>query len=399
MGEVTACGLCGWRNFQPVLDLGTQPLAENDNGKRYPLKLIRCEKCQLVQLSHIPPKEEVFPQDHLYAAGNSKERQRHFADLAEKIAVHVSGSGGLVIDIGANDGTLLRAVRKVAPGLGLLGVEPTGQARKISAEGIPVQQQYFTARLGLDISHVRRASVITACNVLAHVPDPHDFLEGVSTLLDDDGVFITENHDWNSISRGLQFDTVYHEHLRYYTLGTLTRLLEMHGLTVVDAERLQAHGGSFRLTAMKEPDGLEIKAQRARESLRELLSSLRGPVYGIGATTRATTLIHYAGLGQWLHCVCEVPWSEKIGTNIPGTLIPVVDEIRLKQDQPPYALLLSWHIRDDIVPKIRQMGYMGGIIIPLPEPRIISDECREPVVYTVKGPVPFSKVREVLGNG
>jgi hypothetical protein len=150
---------------------------------------------------------------------------------------------------------------------------------------------------------------------------------------------------------------------------------------------------------MKEPDGLEIKAQRARESLRELLSSLRGPVYGIGATTRATTLIHYAGLGQWLHCVCEVPWSEKIGTNIPGTLIPVVDEIRLKQDQPPYALLLSWHIRDDIVPKIRQMGYMGGIIIPLPEPRIISDECREPVVYTVKGPVPFSKVREVLGNG
>ena len=366
------CDLCNGLDFDQVLDLGVQPLAENDNGKRYPLQLIRCWDCGLIQLSCIPPQEEIFSPEHPYTAGNSSERRRHFRELASEITYYASDPDDLIADIGANDGTLLQAIRNAGSRAWLLGVEPTMQARKCDDPSISMEEEFFTGETALRLEHDHgKASVITACNVLAHVPDPHDFIAGVTDLLADDGIFITENHDWNSVSRGLQIDTVYHEHLRYYTVATLSRLLTEHGLTVTDVEHIQAHGGSFRVTAMKEPIDLEKKAQDARESLRSLLSGLQGPVYGIGATTRATPLIHYAKLYQWLHCVCEVSFSDKIGKYIPGTQIPIVDEKLLTEDQPPYALLLSWHIKDDLIPKLRKMGYKGKFIIPLPEPEII----------------------------
>jgi hypothetical protein len=414
------CDLCRGYDFEGILDMGVQPLAENDNGKRYPLRLVRCRRCSLIQLSESPPQQEIFAPDHPYASGNSRERTQHFAGLAEKIVTlpelaspgEISVSPGelpddayrelqdalnalsadpawkhkiivlpspvktktpLIVDIGANDGTLLKQIRKLAPGIGLLAVEPTNQVTSCYDAGIPAWKEFFTEDTGVRIAGEKgNAAVITACNVLAHVPDIHDVLNGIQYLLDPDGIFITENHDWNSVSRGLQVDTVYHEHLRYFTIATLSRLLDEHGLTVTDVERIQAHGGSFRVTARKEPGRLEERAQAARTALRELLRGL-GAVYGIGATTRATPLIHYAGLQQWLQCVCEVPSSGKIGLFIPGTRIPVVDEKKLIEDQPPYALLLSWHIRDYIVPKLRELGYHGKFIVPLPEPEVLSD--------------------------
>lgn len=370
-----SCDLCGWTGFTEVLDLGVQPLAENDNGKRYPLALWRCTDCYLVQLPEIPPREEVFALAHPYTTGNSRERVRHFGDLAADMLVRQvpwwdGGVNKLWVDIGANDGTLLRQVKGVAPAMTVVGVEPTDQIRK--AEGFPVYQEFFSWEVA---EKVRRdngqAQIITACNVLAHVPDVHDFMNGVTSLLADDGVFVTENHDWNSVSRGLQIDTVYHEHLRYFTVATLSRLLDEYGLTVTDVARNGAHGGSFQVLAMKEPDDLGARALKVRDDLRVLLGKLKGPIYGIGATTRATPLIHYTGIYRWLHCVCEVPWSDKIGQYIPGTLLKVVDEGRLVEDQPPYALLLSWHIKDDIIPKLRRMGYTGKFIVPLPVPEVV----------------------------
>ena len=350
--------------------MGMQPLPENDNGKRYPLVLLRCSDCDLIQLSEFPPQEEVFAPDHPYTTGNSRERREHFAGLAHEISRRVK-PGSLVVDIGSNDGTFLKELRKI-PEIRLVGVEPTDQAWKTSAKCL-VYKRFFS----LDTAQLIRkdageASVITASNVLAHVPDVHDFLHGVNLLLADDGVFITENHDWNSISRGLQIDTIYHEHLRYYTMASLSYLLAQHDLSITGVTEIPAHGGSFRVTAMREPGDLEAKAKQVRISLQALLGSLDGPVYGIGATTRATPLIHYTGIQDRLECVCEVPGSDKIGRRFPGTQIPVVDEGRLIKDQPPYALILSWHIADIIMPKIRQMGYRGKFIIPLPEPEIIN---------------------------
>jgi hypothetical protein len=216
--------------------------------------------------------------------------------------------------------------------------------------------------------------VITACNVLAHIPDPHDFVTGVTRLLADDGVFIAEVHDVASVLDGLQVDTVYHEHAFYWSVSTLSRLLGDHGLVVTDVEKIPTHGGSFRVWARRQKTrDLSWRAKAAASALRVMLDGFaqQGPVYGIGATTRATPLIHFAGIADYLSCVCEVPGSDKIGLTMPGTQIPVVDEAKLIADQPPAALLLSWHLADSIVPALRRKGYEGRIVVPLPEPKVL----------------------------
>ena len=163
-------------------------------------------------------------------------------------------------------------------------------------------------------------------------------------LLADDGVFVVETHDVASITEGLQIDTIYHEHLRYYSVATLSRLLAMHGLTVTRAEPIATHGGSFRAYARKTRGDLDVRARVALIGLRALLNGIcrQGrAVYGVGATTRATPLIHAAGIAGLIGYVCEVSSSAKIGLTMPGTSIPVVDESRLIEDQPGYALLFS----------------------------------------------------------
>ena len=218
------------------------------------------------------------------------------------------------------------------------------------------------------------AAVITACNVLAHVQDPHDFLNGVEYLLDDNGSFITENHDGTAspaACRSTRFTMSTFVISRWRPLSAAACHARADGGG--PAEPVPAHGGSLpgdrdERTPGSEPPGGTGESTACGRSCKPL----EGPVYGIGATTRATPLIHYTGIQDRLACVCEVPWSDKIGRCIPGTEILIVDEKKLIEDQPPYALILSWHIADIIMPKIRQMGYRGEFIIPLPEPEIIS---------------------------
>jgi hypothetical protein len=269
------------------------------------------------------------------------------------------------VDIGANDGTLLRAY---GPGVRKIAVEPTRRARHCPGA---VYEEFFTAALARRIRDEHGpAKVVTACNVMAHVPNPHDFAEGIAVLLDGDGLLVTENHDAASITRGLQVDTVYHEHRWYWSPLTMSRLLAAHGLEVESHQPVATHGGSFRLCARKAPELLALADQLAGR-LRDLVAGLDGPVYGIGAATRASTLLHWAGLAPYITAVCEIRSSAKIGHVMPGTSIPVVDEARLIEDQPPYAVLFSWHIRDTLIPRLRSMGYRGRFIVPLPEARIV----------------------------
>ena len=192
-------------------------------------------------------------------------------------------------------------------------------------------------------------------------------------LLDDDGTLIIETHDWASIVNGLQVDTIYGEHNYYYSVASLSYLLASHGLLVSEVEPIPVHGGSFRAFAVREQPHLSARAAAAGSRLYRVLEAAagEGPVYGIGATTRATPLIHYARIAPFLACVVEPPGSEKIGTRIPGTDIAIVDEEKLIADQPPYALLLAHHIADSVVPALRAKGYQGKFIMPLPEARII----------------------------
>lgn len=410
MGDVAACQLCGSDDLSLLLDMGEQPLSErHDDPRRYPLRLLECLNCTLVQLDHVVDQREVFPPDHPYATGNTWVLQLHLIGLAQKLSTRLQ-PGDLVVDIGANDGTLLRAF---SGAFRRVGAEPTDQALKCrrdcqmecdadceiapvhcwnahrprhkpdwhdasecDAAAIKVYQEFFTAELaGKILAEHGPAKVITACNVFAHVSDPHDFAEGVRLLLADDGVFVVETHDVASITEGLQIDTIYHEHLRYYSVATLSRLLAMHGLTVTQAEPIATHGGSIRAYAHKRQDDLGNRVAKALADLRGLLSQIvtrdYGAAYGVGATTRATPLIHAAGIAGLITCVCEVSSSAKIGLTMPGTSIPIVDESRLIEDQPGYALLFSWHIAASLMPKLRAMGYKGRFIIPLPEPRII----------------------------
>lgn len=376
-GEVTKCQACGHPDLIPLLDMGRQPLAEGTSSRAYPLALIKCLRCNLVQLSYVVPPAEVFALGHPYSTGNSGALRTHYAQLARDLASPLR-LGDVVADIGANDGTLLSMYPSGSkPGLVKIAVEPTDQVLKCRDDIIRVQE-FFTWAVAHELhAQYGPAKVITACNVLAHVPDVHDFLDGVTEWLAEGGVFVTENHDLASVTDGLQVDTVYHEHLRYYTPGTLSILLEEHGLRVTRVEQIPTHGGSFRVVARL--GALTDFAERARNAAHDLHRLVWGiadsgeKVYGIGAATRAVPLIHYADIAHAIALCCEVPGSDKLGTVLPGTSIPVVDEKVLVLDQPEYALLFAWHMADVIVPKLRAAGYKGKFIVPLPKPKVLDD--------------------------
>lgn len=378
-GPVLRCGSCDCPDLVPVLDLGMQPLPQavpgRDDSARYPLRLVECMRCTLVQLDYIVPQRELFPPDYPYATGNTKALREHFTGLARDIDGMIT-QGDLVIDIGGNDGTMLRALRHEAPDARLLLVEPTRQIWKAEGTGIGLVREYFTAKLARTlITEHGPARVITVSNTFGHVPDPHDFLDGVTELLSGHGTLIIENQDWLGVVNGLQVDTVYHEHLRFYSPASLGWLLSRHGLLITGWERLPMHGGSFRATAVFRESGLQGRAERLATRLAGILqhAAQAGPVYAIGAPTRATSLVNYAGLGRYLACACEIAGSEKIGACIPGTTVPIVDEERLLAVQPPYALLLAWDLRETLVPVLRRKGYKGKIIVPLPVPGILDD--------------------------
>ena len=274
-------------------------------------------------------------------------------------------------------------------------------AKIANERGIPTVQRYFTKEVAREVKGKHGAAkVVTAANCLAHIEDIHSIIEGILEMLAPDGVFISESHYLIPLLDGLQYDTVYHEHLRYYSLGSLVNLFAMHGLEVFHARPLDTHGGSIRVYAArrgtrpvqpsvkqmldKEPRG---EAMRKRlEAFRDavVLSKLRlytfvrevkekgGRIVGISAPSRASTVVNYVGLDESIiDYVCEIQGSLKIGKCMPGTLIPVVEESRMFEDQPECAIIFSWHIAEELVPKLRAKGYKGMLVTPLPVPRAL----------------------------
>jgi hypothetical protein len=242
------------------------------------------------------------------------------------------------------------------------------------------------------------ARIVTAANCFAHIEDVHAIVEGILDLLGPDGVFISESHYLIGLLDRLQYDTVYHEHLRYYSLNSLANLLHMHGLEVFYARPIPTHGGSIRVYAARrgvqpvndgvakilaaEPRGEAMRARLERFRDDVMLSKLRllamirdlkengARICGISAPSRASTLVNYLGLdADIIDYVCEIAGSLKIGKCMPGTSIPVVEESRLFADQPDCAVIFSWHIADELAPKLRAKGFRGKLVTPLPVPR------------------------------
>jgi len=351
-----------------------------------------------MQLGLIVDPAILFPPSYAYTSGTTRILRENFAELeAEATPLLGLKKEDLIVDIGSNDGTLLANFQKA--GNRVVGIEPTDVGKTANARGIPTITAFFdSAAVDLVLAKHGRAKVVTATNVFAHIEEIHSIVDALLRLLDDDGVFISESHYWVGLMDTLQYDTIYHEHLRYYSLTSLRNLLAMHGLEVFHARAIPTHGGSIRVYAARKGkrkvqpsvetylaaerkaltsarlDAFRRGVVASKLKLYRLLDDVSGKgarIYGIGAPSRAATMVNYVGLDDGIvSSILEIKGSHKIGKYMPGTLIPVVDEEQLFADQPDYALLFSWHIADELVPKLRDRGYRGRFIVPLPEPRL-----------------------------
>ena len=405
---VEQCQICGSEQLDYVLSLGYMPPVNQmvpigqvpRQQPWFPTDLLHCRQCDLVQLGLAVDPVIIFPPEYPYTSGTTKLLRDNFADLQRESAAMLGLTDkDLVVDIGSNDGTLISNFQKA--GNRILGIEPTDVGDIANSRGIPTIKRYFGKAAAEEVvaSH-GKAKVITAANCFAHIEDVHAIVEGILEMLADDGAFISESHYLIPLLDTLQYDTVYHEHLRYYSLTSLNYLLEMHGLEVFHARPIPSHGGSIRVYAGRkgkrpvqpsvqqmldaEPKGEAMAKRLVKFKHDVLLSKLRllsmlrdlkeqnARVVGISAPSRASTLFNYVGLDDGIiDYVCEIKGSLKIGKCMPGTSIPVVDEERLFADQPETAVIFSWHIADELAPKLRAKGYKGKLISPLPEPRYL----------------------------
>lgn len=405
---VEKCQICENPNLESILFLGYLPPVNQMNtiGSKpkeqpsYPAELLYCSHCHLTQLGLVVDPTVIFPKEYPYTSGTTKILRDNFAELAKECGKLLDlKSNDLVVDIGSNDGTLLSNFKDRYK---VLGITPENIGKLAIEKGIPTVLDYFRSEVVTKVKkQYGKAKLITAANVFAHIENVNEVLENIKDLLKSDGIFISESHYLYSLIKTVQYDTIYHEHLRYYSLTTLKYLLNMQGLEVFYAKQIPTHGGSIRVFAAKKglyPIQPAVKKILEKEKplvvgkksllrfkdkvilskleLHSLLFNLkrRGKkIVGISAPSRASTLINYVGLDDGiLDSVLEIKGSYKIGNYIPGTLIPIEEESKLYIDQPDYALLLSWHIAEELIPKLKQRGFKGKFIIPLPKPRLFN---------------------------
>lgn len=403
---VDKCQISGSKDLKSIVFLGYHPPVNDyaeigslpEEKPSYPCELLYCEESQLVQLGLIVNAEILFPKEYPYTSSTTKILRENFKELyLEANQLLDLNKDDLIIDIGSNDGNLLSNFKENHR---VLGVTPEEIGNLAIDKGIPTIIDYFNEEVVEKILvEYGKAKVITATNVFAHIDEPNKITNLISKLLTDDGVFISESHYLASLVETLQYDTIYHEHLRYYSLSSLNYLLEQNNLKSFYAKKIPTHGGSIRVYSSKKSDRpIDESIDKVLRDEKELISFERlmkfkedilnskiklmslinkikssgSKIYGISSPSRASTLVNYVGLdSSIIECIVEVEGSYKIGKYMPGTRIPVLEETILYEKQPEYALLFSWHIADELIPKIKKNGYKGKFIIPLPEPRIV----------------------------
>ncbi len=397
------CRMCGDAEFYSVVDLGMSPIANayrasaqaRESELFYPLHAVLCAQCRLMQLTCNIAPEQLFSGYRYFSSVAStmvEHARMYVVQMAERFALDANS---LVVEIASNDGYLLRHVK--ALGVPALGIEPAENVAAIARarHGIETIARFFGEKLAHELAaQGRKADLIAANNVLAHVPDINDFVAGMARLLKPEGVVTVEFPDVaNLLSEG-QFDTIYHEHFSYLSLAVVQRLFALHGVRVFDAERIATHGGSLRVYAclsgaahmptlrldalLKEsPDtpeayaGLQAKAERIKhELLRFLLKAQEEGkrVAGYGAPAKGNTLLNFCGIRPDLLAYTVDMNPEKQKCFLPGSGLPVYAPEMLRRDKPDYVLILPWNIRQEISVQhdyIRQWG--GQFVTAVPE--------------------------------
>lgn len=407
----TNCRSCGAGGFLPILSLGRTPLANallraDQLGRpepTFPLDLVFCPNCHLVQITETVPPEVLF-REYLYRSSFSDTMVKHAEALAHGlIESRRLGPNSLVVEAASNDGYLLQ--HYVRRGVPVLGIEPSiAIARCAAAErNVPTLAEFFDAELaGRLAAEGRRADLIHAHNVLAHVADLNGFVAGFPALLKDDGVAVIEVPYLLDMVERCEFDTIYHEHLCYFSLSAISPLFARHGLKVIDVERVAIHGGSLRLTADRAGSPRRPTAAVAglRESEAEWgvqncdsygrfarrVEALKGDLNGLlrslkaegkrlaayGASAKGSTLLNYFEIGPDLLDYVVDRSTVKQGLYTPGARLPILPPSRLIEDQPDYVLLLTWNFADEILAQQADYRRTGGkFIVPIPEVAVV----------------------------
>lgn len=408
MTAISACRGCGSPRLEPVLSLGEMPLAnalvdsaDDPPEHRYPLDLVRCPTCRLVQITETVPPELLF-REYSYFTSFSDTFVAHAKTYASQMRERLAlDSGSLVVEAASNDGYLLQFF--AAAGVPVLGVDPARNVAAAAADrGIETIPEFLDPELARRIvaSRGRAADLVIANNVLAHVADVHGFVEALAILAGESGVVSIEAPYVCDLVDRLEFDTIYHEHLCYFSLSSLRALLATHGLDVVDVDRLPVHGGSLRILASasggaaaadvaamlehEERWGIGDAARfaefaRATDEARAAIAALVRDlvasgerVAGYGAAAKAVVLLHACGLGrsEIEYVVDRNPYKQ--GKLLPGVRIAVLPPEQLLESPPGYVLLFVWNIADEVIEQQRAYVEGGGrFVVPVPRPTVV----------------------------
>lgn len=397
------CRHCNIPLVLPFVDLGAAPPSnayltkEALSGREvhYPLKVMVCTDCWLVQTEDTAGASELFDADYAYYSSFSESWIRHAEAYVNAMVSRFGlGPASHVVEVAANDGYLLQFVRQ--RGIPCTGVEPTaGTAAAARAKGIDILQEFFGVELAESMAASGMQADLTAANnVLAHVPDINDFVRGFTRLLKPDGVSTFEFPHLLSLIRDNQFDTVYHEHFSYLSLTAVVRVFEANGLVVFDVHTIPTHGGSLRVFAQRadvashtiQPSVTEMLATEAETGLNQtqiylsfqekaikvkndfltfLIDAKRTgkTVAAYGAAAKGNTLMNYAGIRHDLISFVVDKNPAKQGNFMPGSRIPIVDEARIRSENPDYIVILPWNLREEIVNQLGYIGEWGGLFV------------------------------------
>ena len=410
----TRCRSCGAVDLRPVLSLGRTPLANalrtaeqlEEPEQTYPLEVVFCPRCALVQITETVPPEVLFS-EYFYLSSFSDTVVQNAEALARRlIGSQALGPESLVLEIASNDGYLLQHYHH--KGIPVIGIEPAANIACVAREerGIPTLCEFFGERLAAELrGSGKLADVIHGNNVLAHAADLNGVVRGISLVLKPRGVAVIEVPYVKDLIDHCEFDTIYHEHLCYFSLTALWRLFARHGLEIRDVERIPIHGGSLRIFVTGADGSAELEApagavarlldeeaawsgdseafyrgfgsmvERLREDLLRLLAGLKAQgkrIAAYGASAKGSTLLNYFGIGRETLDFVVDRSTVKQGRYTPGTRLPIHAPERLLEEMPEYVLLLTWNFADEILAQQEAYRRRGGrFIIPIPECRVV----------------------------